>query len=100
MNERPIPDAAQRDEDAVEMARIWIAEKQLHCSLKVGMYSESTRIPEEAAWGTILADVAKHVAAALHAGHMGDKQQSLQAIRTAFLEEIDAPTSEADGEFV
>ena len=53
MNERPIPEAALRDEDAVEMLRVWIAEKKLHCSMKVGMYRETTKIAEEKAWGTI-----------------------------------------------
>jgi hypothetical protein len=33
MNERPIPEAAMRDEDALEMLRVWIAEKKRHCSI-------------------------------------------------------------------
>lgn len=39
-NERPIPEGALRDKDAVEMLRVWIAEQKLHCSMKVGMYEE------------------------------------------------------------
>ena len=35
LNQRPIPEAALRDEDAVEMLRVWIAERGLHCSMKV-----------------------------------------------------------------
>lgn len=54
MNERPIPPAAQMDIDAVEMLRAWVAEQQLHCSLKIGMYRDGMGIDEELAWGTIL----------------------------------------------
>lgn len=54
MNERPIPAAAKRDPDSVEMLRVWVAEKQLHSSLKIGMYRDGMGIDEEAAWGTIL----------------------------------------------
>ncbi|MYN42917.1 DUF5076 domain-containing protein [Duganella sp. FT109W] len=66
MNERPIPSAARRDIDAVEMLRVWVAEKQLHCSLKIGMYRDGMGIDEELAWGTILADAARHILKALH----------------------------------
>jgi hypothetical protein len=37
MNDRPIPSAALKDENSVEMLRVWIAEQKLHCSIKVGM---------------------------------------------------------------
>ena len=42
LNERVIPEAALRDENSVEMLRVWIAEKKLHCSMKIGMYRETT----------------------------------------------------------
>jgi len=100
LNERPIPEAALRDADAVEMLRVWIAEKKLHCSLKVGMYRETTSIPEEKAWGTILADVARHVANALQSGYSTDATASLKEIRDAFVKELGAPTSDAKGSFV
>ena len=61
-SERPIPQAALRYATEVEILRVWIAEKKHPCSLKVGMYRETTNVPEERAWGTILADAARHVA--------------------------------------
>lgn len=100
LNQRPIPEAALRDENAVEMLRVWIAERGLHCSLKVGMYRETMNVPEERAWGTILADVAKHVASALQSGYSTDSVESLQKIRDSFIKELGAPTSEAKGDFV
>ena len=99
MNERPIPEAAQRDKNAVEMVRVWVAERGLHCSLKIGMYRETTSISEEKAWGIILADIARHVARALTADHDGDQSASLQRIQQSFLAELDAPTSEVSGSF-
>ena len=100
LNQRPIPEAALRDEDAVEMLRVWIAERKLHCSMKVGMYRETMNVPEEKAWGTILADVARHLANALESGYSTNAGESLQKIRDSFINELGLPTSEAKGDFV
>lgn len=99
LNQRPIPEAALHDDDAVEMLRVWIAEHGLHCSMKVGMYRETMDIPEEKAWGTILADVARHVANALEAGYSANATESLQKIRDSFNKELGHPTSDAKGDF-
>ena len=99
-NERPIPEAALRDEEAVEMLRVWIAERKLHCSMKIGMYEESTQIPEGKAWGTILADVARHVAEALKAAYGKDPTDTVAHIRDAFAQELEAPTTRLEGEFL
>jgi hypothetical protein len=99
-NQRPIPEAAIRDEDAVEMLRVWIAERGLHCSMKVGMYRETMNVSEEKAWGKILADVARHLARAMESGYSTDAAESLQKIRDSFLKELGDPTTEAKGGFV
>ena len=99
LNQRPIPDAALRDQDAVEMLRVWIAERGLHCSMKVGMYRETMSVPEEKAWGRILADVARHLAHALESGYSTSADDSLKKIRESFLEELGDPTSETTGGF-
>lgn len=100
LNQRPIPEAALRDEDAVEMLRVWIAERRLHCSMKVGMYRETMNVSEEKAWGTILADVAKHVSEALESGYSANATESLQKIQDSFMKELGASTMEAEGDFV
>lgn len=99
LNCRPIPEAALRDEDAVEMLRVWIAEDGLHCSMKIGMYRETMNVPEEKAWGTILADVARHVSNALESGYSGDAAESLKGIQAIFNKELDHPTSTVKGDF-
>lgn len=99
-NERPIPDAALRDANAVEMLRVWIAERGLHCSMKIGMYRETTQIAEQKAWGKILADVARHVSNALETAYSISNQESLEAIQHSFVEELAAPTTGTKGGFV
>ncbi len=99
MQERPIPAAALRDQDAVEMLRVWIAEQKLHCSMKVGMYLETMTIPEEDAWGVILADVTRHLAAALESGYSTNKAESILKIKDSYLTELSKPTSNAVGNF-
>ncbi|MHC2435401.1 DUF5076 domain-containing protein [Bradyrhizobium sp. USDA 4451] len=100
MNERPIPEAALRDKNAVELLRVWIAEQQLQCSMKVGMYRETTNVAEGRAWGIILADVTRHLAMALEAGYSADRDKTIREIRDCYLKELEDPTSGATGEFV
>ncbi|GJI94262.1 DUF5076 domain-containing protein [Duganella caerulea] len=100
MNERPIPLAAQRDIESIEMLRVWVAERQLHCSLKIGMYSDGMGIDEELAWGTILADAARHVSRALYPEDAKAEAAALEKILHSFNDEVAAPTSDAKGGFV
>jgi hypothetical protein len=100
LNERAIPEAALRDENSVEMLRVWIAERKLHSSMKVGMYRETTKIPEEMAWGQILADVARHVANCMSKEYGSNKIDVVQAIRESFDRELDQSTTQIEGGLV
>ena len=100
LNERPVPEAAQRDPDAVEMIRVWIAEKGLHCSMKVGMYQEGTPNSEEKAWGRILADVARHVGNALQGGYGRDSRVSVDLIVQAMNDELAQDPKNIRGSFI
>ena len=93
MKELIIPEAAQRDESSVEMIRVWIAERGLHASLKVGLYEDRPDIREERAWGRILAD-------ALVTSEGMDRDVVVEAIKAAFNEELQAPSSGRSGGFV
>jgi hypothetical protein len=96
MNERPIPSAALQDDNSVEMARIWIANNGLHCSLKVGMYHEQGEVEEEA-WGIILSDVARLISQALEQ-YGKSPNKSLDIIAERFNLETTHPTSDISGE--
>jgi hypothetical protein len=100
MNVRQVPEAALRDPDAVELARVWVAERGLHCSLKIGMYHETHTVEEPRAWGTILADMTRHIANALRDGYGLDAEKSIDVIRDAYIAELASPTSDAKGGFV
>lgn len=99
MDERPIPPAALRDDNSVELIRVWIAEHQFNCSLKIGLYQDRN-IREELAWGTILADAARHIANALSEDGVESASSLLETIRTRINSEIDVPTSPVSGEFL
>ena len=100
LNERPIPEPALRDPDAIEMLRVWIAEQGLHCSIKVGMYEEIGKGPEEHAWGKILADIVRHLANGLERGYARDRDGAMRSIVDAFLEELERESGAVKGGFV
>jgi len=99
VNERPIPPAALRDPDSVEMLRVWVAEHKLHCALKIGMYREMN-IQEDVAWGTILADTARHIARALSEEGDETEESLARRIMIQFNAELNSPSSPATGGFV
>ena len=92
-----IPPAALRDANALELARVWIAEQGLHCALKVGLYAADGVSRETAAWGIILADLAGHVADALSVEGMGSRANLLDALVERFNDEVSAPSSDRTG---
>jgi hypothetical protein len=100
MNERPIPPVALQDPNAVEMLRVWVAGGHLHCSLKVGMYRDGMGVDEEVAWGTILADAARHIARALERDGNLSETDSLAKLVSHFNDEVATLSSELRGGFV
>src|SRR5437667_12536328 len=92
-----IPPTAQSDKNAREVVRAWIAHGGLHCSIDPVIWSNEQGC---IGWGILLSDIARHVADALHKESGLDKQQTLQAIRKTFDEEIQSPTAETKGEFL
>lgn len=99
LNHRPVPEAALRDKGAIELARVWVAERGLHCSLRIGLYADNN-IAEEKAWGTILADIARHVTNGLESKYGIKPEVALKSILGCFSEELASPTSEVKGNFV
>ena len=50
--------------------------------------------------GTILADMTRHIANALHEAYGLDADKSIDLIRDAYIGELASPTSDAKGGFV
>ena len=101
MHEAAIPPAAQRDPDAREMLRAWIAERGLHCTVHIGMWEgQKSTIREERAWGILLSDVVRHIANAMHERYGDPVERTKAEVVRAILEELEMPSSEAKGHFL
>ncbi len=87
-----IPLAAMRDPRSLEVLRVWIANGEQHVALVFGMWEDP------AAWGLLLADLARHIADA-HAQQDGsvDAEDFLEQIRAGLEAELDSPTDEVSG---
>jgi hypothetical protein len=87
-SELPTPPAVERAREAMEMARIWIVDGDEHVVISPNLWEDP------AAWGLVLADLAKHVAAAYEAqGH--ERGAVLERIHDAFEVEWGSPTDSA-----
>jgi hypothetical protein len=91
-NQLQVPVEARNDRKSFELLRVWIANQQQHISLRAGVWDDP------AAWGMMLADLAGHIANALHQTAGIDREQALAAIRGGIDAEFASPTDEIEGE--
>jgi hypothetical protein len=87
-----VPEPARTDAKSFELLRVWIAHQDQHISMRVGVWKE----PE--AWGMMLADLARHIAAAFEQAEKRDPIEMLARIKAGFEAEIESPTEEVHGE--
>jgi hypothetical protein len=85
-NELEIPPQAFGDPDSMELIRVWMANKNQHFTLRVGLWDDP------AAWGLLLADLARNVAQSYEQENSVDVRSALDRIRLAFNTEIQNPT--------
>jgi hypothetical protein len=100
MEAMSIPPAALRDENSVEIIRVWIAEQRLHSVINIGRYAHDGPSKEITAWGIILADLTQHIADALCADGFGDRSDLHDQLVEAFNGEVESPTSPRGGQFI
>ena len=86
-----IPLEAERDAHSVEILRIWLANNQQHVSLRPGVW------PDPAAWGIMLADLAKHVANSYYQDSGYDPVKTLNRIKAGLDAEFESPTDTPSG---
>jgi hypothetical protein len=89
-----VPEPARTDAKSFELLRVWIAHQDQHISLRVGVWKE----PEH--WGMMLADLARHIAAAFEQSEKRDPEETLARIVASFETEMGSPTDEVRGEIV
>ena len=91
LNELGIPDVAREDPKAFELLRVWIARKGQHVSLRAGVWDDP------AAWGIMLADLARHVANSIQQDVGLDRLVVLRRIKAAWDAEFESPTDDPSG---
>jgi hypothetical protein len=86
-----VPDAAKQDPNSFELLRVWVANNGQHVSLRPGVWSDP------AAWGIMLADLAKHVVKCYCQDAGLEPHETLRRIKIALEAELGAPTDEPSG---
>jgi hypothetical protein len=91
MTPLPIPEAARRDPRALEMLRVWAAEKGQHVSIKTGLWNDPF------IWGLMLVDLARHIALAHEQLGQMSSDEFLDRLKQGFEAEWDHPTDRPRG---
>jgi hypothetical protein len=89
-----VPPAAAKSRDAVEVARIWVADGSQHVVLRPEAWSDP------AAWGILLVDVARHLARAYEEAAGRLPTETLARIRAGFDAEWEHATDEPKGKLL
>ncbi|MGP0059298.1 MAG: DUF5076 domain-containing protein [Beijerinckiaceae bacterium] len=87
-----IPNAAINDPKSFELLRVWVANKGQHVSLRAGVWDDP------AAWGIMLADLARHIANSYQQDKGIDRLKTLKRITAALDAELASPTDEPSGQ--
>jgi hypothetical protein len=95
MRELPIPPDAKQAQQAIEIARGWILDNRLQCSLFPTIWKDTPEV-----WGILLADFLSHIAQAIASESELTRDQVRGIITKRLLAELNAPTAEHTGDFV
>jgi len=77
-HEMPIPPPVDGSSPALEIARVWAADGELHVALAPNAWADP------AAWGIMLVDLARHVARAYEQAGAMSQAQALARLREGF----------------
>jgi hypothetical protein len=87
----PIPPNVKKDPNAVELVRAWASNGQQIAVIQAGAWEDPM------AWGLMLVDLARHVAAAIHLDTGAHKEEVLARIKEGFDAEWNHPTDTPSG---
>jgi hypothetical protein len=79
------PPASTVDAKSFEVARLWVANDAQHVVLRTDVW------PDPAAWGIVLADLARHVALAYQQRGGHDLEDVLERVLAGFHTELESP---------
>ena len=88
-----VPREVLADSAAQEIMRAWVANGGLVCSLRPTTWDDAGN------WGIALADLARHVANAVHEHRGDDPTATIKRIQELFNAELDSPTDSPSGYF-
>jgi hypothetical protein len=86
-----IPEPAKADPNSLELLRVWAANKQQYVSIRIGAWKDP------AAWGLMLADLARHIVNAYEQDRGLDAGETLQRIKAGLDMELSSPTDKPTG---
>lgn len=86
-----VPEPARRDARSFEVLRVWLADGNQHVSLRAGVWEDP------AAWGLMLADLARHIANAYEQEQRLTKAAVLERIKMGLDAELSKPTDYPKG---
>jgi ureidoglycolate hydrolase len=89
--ELSVPAAVRTDRNAVEILRVWITDAGQQVTLRHNVWEDP------AAWGLLLADLARHFANAYAQAEGRDVDEVLERIRAGIEVEFESPTDEPRG---
>jgi hypothetical protein len=95
MRELPIPPDARTATRAIEIARGWIVDNRLQCSLFPTIWQDTPEV-----WGILLADLMSHIAQALAKETDLTEDQLRRIISKRLIDELRAPTAKHTGDYV
>lgn len=81
-----IPESVQKSRHATELLRVWIAEGDQHVSILTDVWEDP------AAWGLVLADLARHISSAYAMSQGRDPEVVLRRIAAGLAAELKFPT--------
>ena len=87
-----IPEAAQSDAKSFDLLRVWVAHNDQHVSLRTGVWDDP------AAWGLMLADLAKHIVSSYGQHVPLDRLNTLKRLKAAFDVELQSSMNATSGD--
>jgi hypothetical protein len=84
------PPTAVEDALSFEIARVWVANGAQHVRLRTDVW------PDPAAWGVVLAELARHVALAYHQGQDHAVEDVLERVLAGFQSELESRAEPQD----
>ena len=99
-NALPVPEGILGDENAMEMLRVWIGNRDIQISMLLGMWEQASQgdIDERDAWGELLADLVRHIANGLTQSHDYNTTASEMRIANAMLVHLGHGANTVEGE--